>query len=278
MALWTPQRGRLRVEHNLGTIGSNTYGTAVTTDATLASTKGTAVELITATAFDAYEITVVAHGYSTTSTASDGALDILVGAATEDILIPNLLMGYCGTTTIQGMQGKHWTFPLYIPAGTRIAAQVAGNRLATVCRVGVILSGGDGAPHGRLGRKVTTYGMGTVPDGTSITPGLSGAAGSFTQITAATSEDHFAFLPSLQPNSETLVQNQTLLAAIGVGAATEEEIGQWMAQADIAENMSGWMRDRPALVDVPSGTRLAMRVSSSHSASDAFTGVIHAVS
>lgn len=277
--LWVPQKGRLLVENTGGAVAdSYRGGTAVTTHASDATAKGTVVELIASTQFDAYLITVIAVGYAAPSTATPGALDILIGSATEDVLIPNLLMGNCGYPNDgsgPGNDGKKWAFPLYVPAGSRIAAQVAGARLSTSINVTIILHGGHGLPPFRVGRKVTTYGMGTVPNGTSITTGSS-AQGSFTQITASTSEDHFAFMPSFQAN-DTVLNPTRFVVQIGVGAATEDVIGTWQYVASNLELLDGPQWPFPAFVDVPSGTRLAMRASQ-HGGLDTVNGVIHAVS
>lgn len=279
--LWVPQKGRPRMEHNYGTVGSTTYGTSVTTGGTSA-TKGTPAQVFAASAFDAYLIAINAHSYGDTNTNSAGALDILVGGATEDILIPNLLFGQAdgvaaaGTTT-HGF-GRTWLFPLYIPAGTRIAVQAAGERTSTALRVGIALYGGDGMPPFRVGRKVTTYGMGTVPNGTAITPGASGAAGSHTQMTAATSEDHFAVLPSFQVQGDSSISRSNYNVGIGVGAATEDEVAQWMFNTHANEIMVGPYPNMPHFIDIPSGTRLTMRVSNSSANDAGYGGVIHAVS
>lgn len=277
--LLLPQKGIIRCEHNTGSVGSATLGTAVTTG-TPAATKGTAVQLIASTSFDAYWITVIASDYGQTTTASAGALDILVGAATEEVLIPNLLFGYCGGGVGAAMTGpKRWDFPLYIPAGTRIAAQTAGSRIITAVDVAVYLYGGNGYPPYRTGTKVTTYGMGTVPFGTAITVGASGGEGGWTEMTSSTSEDHFAFAPSFQVTSDTSIQNRNIAIDLGVGSATEEQIMEsYWFQTSTTEMMGGPHNTMPCFQDVPSGSRLVMRASNSGTNDAGYNCVIHAVS
>jgi hypothetical protein len=267
------------MEHNTGTVGAASPGTSVTTGAA-AGTKGTAVQLIASTSFDAYWVTVLAHSYSNSATASQGCLDILTGAATEEVLIPNLLMGYCGwfapASTTCGP--KRWDFPLYIPAGTRLAAQAAGARVSTAMRVAIFLYGGDGYPAFRIGSKVVTYGV-TVPNGTTVTPGATGAEGAWTQITASTTEDHFALVPSWQVSGATVVNLRTLAVDIGLGAATEEEIAQsyWFS-TDALEAMNGPHNSMPCFQDIPSGTRLTIRASNSGANDATYNAAIHGVS
>lgn len=278
--LWTPQKGILKLDHNTGAVGANPYGTSVTTGGA-AATKGTPAQLIASTAFDTYWITILATGYGLAATDSQGALDILTGAATEEVLIPNLLMGYCSPTdSATGVGPKVWNFPLYIPAGTRIACQVAGQRISTAMRVSVFLYGGDAMPPFRVGRKVTTYGMGTVPFGTTIVPGASAAEGAWTQITASTSEDHFCVVPSFQCGTDTTLTRLMYAYDIGLGTATETEMIQsyWFAVTD-NEMMRGPENPMPAFFDIKSGSRLVARVSNS-GVNDAgnYNTVLHCVS
>lgn len=275
--LWVPQKGPVLVEHNTGTVGTITPGASVTTGAS-ASTKGTVVQLFAATSFDAYWVTVMACNYAASATASAGAMALLIGDATEDVLVSDMLFGYTGTFAAPLKGPKIWEFPLYVPAGSRLAVQAAGERVSTVFRVAIYLYGGNGLTPGRVGQKCTTYGMGTVPNGTSITMGASGAEGAYAQISAASSEDHFAFTPSFQLSADTSVANAGIAVDIGVGAATEEEIAQsyWFV-TDTGEGMGGPFPSMPCFRDVPSGTRLTMRASSS-AAADTCNGVIHAMS
>ena len=286
--LWVPQKGVVRTEHNLGAVGTVSLGTSCTTDAASSATKGTPVELIASTAFDAYWVTILATRYGNAATTSQGCLDILTGAATEDVLIPNLLMGFCGgggsTGVVLGESAKRWDFPLYIPAGTRLAAQVAGDRLNTAMSVGIILRGGSGYPPFRVGTRVTTYGITTVPAGTDVTAGYSGAQGNWTEIVASTTDDHFAFVPSFHPTDgdTTLTPVKNVFMAMGIGAATEEVMvggDSHVFRYGTGELCEGPINAFPAFQDVPSGTRLAARLSMSGATDTGQPDVaIHAVS
>lgn len=276
MPLWVPQKGRVLTESNLPAVGSATFGNAVTTGAASA-TKGTPVQLIASTSFDTWGVEIFAEGYAASSTASPGCLDILIGASTESILIADLLMGNCGGAATQQTGPKRWFFPLYIPAGSRIAAQAAGARVSTSFDVGIQLYGGTGYPPWQVGTKVTTYGIGTVPNGTTVTPGGSGAEGSWTQITASTTMDHFCLLPSWQTNDTAMTALGVINVDIGVGSATESQVGSYHYFCQATESMEGPMQALPAFCAVPSGTRLAMRASSSV-AVDTSNGAIHGVS
>lgn len=277
--LWIPQKGQIRVQHNTGAVGTTTVGTAVTTGGA-ASTKGTPAEISASTSFDSFWMTVVASAYGLTATDAQLAIDILIGAATEEVLVANLLGGGCGTMGVTTHHGcRTWNFPLYTPSGSRIAVQAAGARVSTAFQVAVYLFGGTGMPPYRVGSKVTTYGMGTVPNGTTLTVAGAGGAASFTQITASTTEDHFALFPSVQVGADTVWNAGTLNVQFGVGAATEEIVGgsYWFTK-DTGEVMDGPYPSFPTFHDVPSGTRLTLGVSHSGTNDASYNGVIHAVS
>lgn len=280
--LWIPQKGRLHQQHNTGAVGSLNIGTNVTTGAA-AGTKGAVAELIASTNFDAYLLGIHAADYGISAIACEGMLDILIGTATEEVLIANLLMGHCAGPNLAAIPasiGKWWLFPLYIPAGARISAQAAGARVSTVVRVAVHLWGGHGIPPFRVGSRVITYPTApSVPRGLAITPGASGAEGAWTQIVAATSEDHFAIVPSFQVETDTTVTQKAYALDIGVGAATEEMIaeGYWFVTGT-GEGMTGYWPDMPCFANVPSGSRLVARVSNSGTNDVAYGAMLHCVS
>lgn len=257
--LWTPTKGTTLIEQ---------ASASVTTGAS-SSTKGTAAQIIASTARDTHLLVVTVYGYALAATASQMAFDILTGAATEYVLIPNLLGGHAGVKT--------WFFPIYIPAGTRIAAQAAGARTSTACTVRVQCINFPGGPPFQVGSRVTTYGMGTVPAGTAITPGASGAEGSYAQITASTSERHFAVVPSFQVTGDTTTNLRYISLDVGVGSATEEiALEDWVCFTTANEEMGlvAW----PIWKEIPASTRLAMRASNSGTNDGAYNGALHCVS
>lgn len=281
MPLWTPQKGIVREESTYATIGGarSGSGVAVTTDSGSASTKGAVAQLIASTSFDAYMMAIEVWGYSLAVTQSEACLDILIGASTaEDPIIENLLAGQATSSGVTS--GKYWLFPVYIPAGSRLSARAAGDRLNTAMRVNVMLWGGDGSPPFRVGSKVTTYGIGTVPNGTAITPGTSGAEGGWTEIVASTSMDHFALVPSFQSRADTTMGNLTYTVEMGRGASTAEDpVGaDYVFRTTNGEEMMGAYNPFPTFVDIPSGSRLVMRVSNSGANDAGYDGAIHAIS
>lgn len=68
-------------------------------------------------------IEIIIGNTGASATASAASVDILVGGATDDILIQSLLCGYRYNQAV-----ARYMFPIHIPAGLRIAAQASTER------------------------------------------------------------------------------------------------------------------------------------------------------
>jgi hypothetical protein len=282
MPLWVPQKGILRTAHNMGPVATTSAGAVAQTHATVANTKGAPVEIFASTPFDTFWVKIIASRYSLSAAAAAGALDILVGPSVEDRLIANLLMGYAGGNSTNQICGpKMWDFPLYIPGGTRVACAVAGALLATNVVVQMFLYGGN-VPFCQAGGKVTTYGItdASVPNGTAFTPGATGVEGAWQQIVAATSEDHFALVPSFSPRAITSLNDKWCHLDIGIGAAAaEDQIAEgYQFYTQASEQCGGPWNSMPCFGPIPSGSRLSIRASL-HAALDTggYDAALHAV-
>lgn len=280
--LWTPQKGRVRIQHNMADIQSTaTAGTSATTGAS-ATTYGSPAEIFSSLNFDVYGIYLSVSQYSAAANTLQAMMNLLVGGSgSEDPIIPDLIVGYNARGAVHYGTGQRYFFPIYIPAGTRVAWQVAGGVVSTAMRIIAIAIGGDGSPPWRVGSKVTSYGVGTVPQGTAITPGASGAEGSWTQIVASTTSDHFAIMPGFQPNGDTTINNRGYALEIGRGASTAEDpihtVDYWYGTTN-AEEVIGPTPCLPAFVDIPSGSRLVMRVSNSGTNDGGYGACLYGIS
>lgn len=276
--LWVPQKGVLRVQTNDLSVGDYNTGTAVTPNAT-SSLKGSPTELIASTGFDVFLVLIGISKVASTAATRRCCVDIMAGAATEDVLIPDLLGGGAGSQASFQSAHKQWLFPVYIPAGTRLSARAASEGGATTIFVSLKLFGGNGIPPFQVGSSVTSYGIGgTLPQATAITFGASGAEGSWTQIVASTTRDHFCTVPSVQLGSDATVSMNKLSVDVGIGSATEEQIGPpYVYATTTSESMSGPYPNIPVFSPIPSGSRLVMRGSASGLV-DAYEGALHCVS
>jgi hypothetical protein len=118
------ERGLGRVE----TCGANTgtsLGTTIPGHTSVANTKGTWTELIAATSFPYRWVCLgITHTNAVATGTCSFVLDIGVGAGgSEVVVVPNLCVGV--QATIDAVPNGGRSFPLSIPAGTRVSARVS---------------------------------------------------------------------------------------------------------------------------------------------------------
>lgn len=284
--LWSPSKGLSPRVTQYQDVGAGTHPFSVTTGGT-SSTKGTPVQVTAGVGYDVHWVTVIAAGYGNGGANSKCCLDLLVGASTEEVAVANMLAGQCGGGSggLQGVGCKRWNFPLFIAANTRIALRAAGDRTSTAVQCNVFLHSFP-SPGFRTAGSVTTYGVSSVPAGTAVAAGASGAEGSWVEITSSTTNDHFAIVPSFQgPTDTTYNAVKSFIVEFAIGAAGAEEAlaggnYQFRFRYDDTERCEGpagspW----PLYTPIPAGSRLSARVSSSGTADAAAPEIaIHALS
>ena len=262
------------MQSNAPEVATNTPGAAITTGAT-ASTKGSPVEIFAATNFDVWGVSLVLSEYGSGNTSSDAMLDFLIGSSGNEVpLIPNIVCGYSPLMIRLGVQ-RFW-FPLFIPAGVRISARAAGRRTNTAMQLQVFLTGGTLSPPWAVGSRVTTYGVTSVPLGTSIVAG-NGTQGAWTEITAATSEQHIFLVPSFQATNASVLADRAISVGYGHGASGSEVLAGTVSYASSNSEQISTPGDVGAVeTRIPAGTRLVMRASTSASP-DSYNGAIHGI-
>lgn len=271
--LGVPHFGDVTTISNTGIVGATPWGTTVTSGA--ANTYGSVTELISSGSNDqdSWGISITVSESAASAATSSACFDILVGGATDDVLISSLLMGW-----VYGGPSRHYFFPVHVPAGLRVACQHANETASRAAAVAVTLYGGAPPPF-KVGSKVTTYGTkNNSARGQTVSPAASGGAASVTQLTASSTDDHFYFLPGFDPYNDTTINNRNYAIGIGVGASTEERIGTWLFSYDSGEKGTG---PQPALGKfrhVPAGTRLTLLASNSGTNDATYGGLIYAVS
>lgn len=229
---------------------SDSQGTAVTSP-TAANTKGAWVQLTSSTAADACFVVVQALtqqpssvvstsvwtaafsqafgplGGVTSSAATAVCVDIGLGSGGNEVaLISNVVAGGMGGETILPCVG-HYTFPLEIPAGTRISARAqanSGNAVAFVC-----IQAFDGTfTAGATGQAIDTYGFNTTTTfGTAIDAGVTlNTKGSWVTLAASTSYDLAGFLLAfdVQGDVTSAAGSQEFLLDVGLGVGGSERV------------------------------------------------------
>lgn len=238
------------------------YGTIVNNPTVTANTKATSfTQLIASTNFDAMyvAITVAQSGASNTDTST--LMDIAIGAAaSETVIIPNLLVGY-GSNLSNWTNGRTHFFPLYIPAGSRISARTQSVRTSGSQYVFIELWGGPRDPASAwAGSVVTDIGTNLADSGgVTVVAGNSGAEGSATAI-GTTSMAHSALVVAAQ-GVGTYTASMFYFFDIGIDTSSTS----WLVQdyVQIVMGSSEEMRwisypPLPIYAPIPSGTVLVM--------------------
>jgi hypothetical protein len=261
---------------NGGIVGSATPGTGVPANATTLL-DGAVTELISAASNtqESWGISINITGTGTSAIASQAKMSILVGGATDDVLIPDLICGYSFVS--QG--GYNYFFPVHVPGGVRIAAVMCSVRAGLTTPRALVSLYGGGQPPWRVGSRVDV--LGTEINGArglAVTPTASGGAASVTEMVASSARAYFAFLPGFQPAVDTTITPAGHVnIGIGVGAATEERIGTWWFYKDTNEDCGGPVNPMPAFRNVPAASRITMLASNSGANDSNYDGHIYAV-
>jgi hypothetical protein len=248
---------------------------------TVAHTKNpTFTQLIAATAFDATLVTVIVSSNNVAAGDSSTLLDIAIGAAaSETVIIPNMCAGWVPAEN-EAPGPRHYIFPLYIPAGSRLSARTQSIRTTGGMFVTVQLYGGPSRPDTWwCGQTVTTYGANLANSaGTLFTPGATGVEGTGVSL-GTTSAPHKALVLGVQGHSTDVAW-----AARGyhfdVGADSSStdwfEADRFYANTTTGEMMGGGHIWWPIYRPIPSGTELMVRGECSGTA-DPLTAVLHGI-
>ncbi len=237
---------------DVGTVPASTALTTVTSGG-VSGVMGAWAQLIAATASDCCWITITAQS------ASGQAFyyNLGVGSGGNEVVVCQLVFPRPagGVALAEGTL----SFPLSIPAGSRVSMQSASSVGATATTVGAWISDGaftalEGlAGSDRLG--VTTTSLSA---GVSITPATN-SKGAYGQIVASTARDYSALGVVISEN------------ASGVGSLTDISIGAGGSEIVLIPNAFHIRNTQNALmqiyyVPVPAGTRIAARGSAASGA------------
>lgn len=181
-------------------------------------------EILGNTAFDTFFMSLWVTGIGVTLLPKDTLVTIGIdhsGATTyTDVEINNLICSNAGTAPNVGV---HYRFPLFVPAGSALAAKASVNN-ATVgtARVGVRLYGKPTRPElVRAGAYVDTFGatVGT-STGTAVTSGTT-SEGTWTSLAAniTSGRNWWWWQLGMGQNDGSLTQNGVYYADLGVGTS-----------------------------------------------------------
>lgn len=236
----------------VGQVAASTLMTTVAASAT-ANTKGSWVQLVASTTDNSTSLLIQ---FNPTTSGGRFLVDIGIGAAaSEQVLVPNLHV-----SNSSGLQAA-FLLLVGVPAGTRVSARCQAATGSQSVRIGVTLGGQGALPSSPLAR-VTDYGTSTAAStGTSVDPGAStNTKGSWAQLTASTANPIRHLYLSVGDAGGTALTAGTYLFDVAVGASGSETIilpdlhVRVFSSACVVPAVFG-----PFPVDVPAGTRLAVR-------------------
>jgi hypothetical protein len=239
-------------------IGQQSTGTAAGTTLTSsgsANTKGSWTQLVASTASDIsfVQVTVILI------TSTIGLVDIGVGSAGNEVVVVNNLIVH------DNFDPTVISFPLSIPAGTRISARVQCATASNAVAIAMItydssyaqIEGAAGVDS--LGANLSTS------MGTTVT---NGQPGSWTQLTASTARDYqgiFALVDFQNKAASPANTNFPITLDIGIGAAASEIAIIPTAQMITYNSYDQFFPNAPVLytpVNIPAGTRISARLTS----------------
>jgi hypothetical protein len=229
----------------------NAAAVTVTASAT-PHTKGAWSEIIASTSSDVTLLSFVITNVNTTSTDTATLIDIGVGAAgSETVVVPDIAVG----AQLTGL----YTIPVKITSGTRIAMRsqsvVASKTLSIPIREFFAFDAGDAA------LTPTTVDVLGVNTATSEGTAMSGASGTWVEITASTAVDYSAFAIVPSSSDGNIAALTAIVYEIGVGAAGSEVSFGRVIFSTVATEQVVMRRIWPFLFgrEVPSGSRLSIR-------------------
>lgn len=250
-------------------------GTSVTP---AVGSKGSWAQLGSDLVDDAYGILVNVNSNSASAASRNSVIDIGVdesGGTSYTVRIANLLCGSVNPYNVSG-SGAWYFFPLFIPAGSAVAARAQGT-VTTAFRVGAVFLQRPTNPSMiRKGSFVETYGV-TEPAGTAITPGTT-SEGAWVQV-GTTSRRVWWWQAAIQVSSADTSWNA---GAIHVDVAVGDASNKLIVIQDMAvttttsEQMANPPLTAGVEMDVAPGTNVYMRAQHSGTL-DSYTAAAYAL-
>jgi hypothetical protein len=245
---------------SVGFVPGTSAGTVVTAGGT-AHALGAYVPLSAATPCAASGITLTIN--MPTTLVGTYLINVGVGASgSEQIIIPNLLVS-SGILDIPVV--VH--FPIKIPAGVRLAAQMRCSTAASTVTIAAVLhTAATGAPVGL--QRAVAYGAVTATSrGTLIDAGATANTkpSTWTTLIATTTESCRGLIIGLGNSIDISRGTAHWLIDVGIGAAASERalVGDYYARASVNETvLPGLSPVFP--VSIPAGSRISARCQSNN--------------
>lgn len=226
------------------------------------NTKGSWVEITSATAFEADGIIIHCYGDTiATNSLNNAVIDIGIGVAgSEKVILENLRQDY-----VRGQHNKSTGglfIPLAISSAERVAARMSADKTLVVVNIALtIVKGGFLFPSGFT--KIEALGHATATDrGTQISSSATAnTKGSWAEIVASTAKDYAGIFGYLGSAGDSGAGNERRLVDIAIGSAGSEQviIPNWFHSFENLADQNVPFLTPIFWTPIASGTRIAAR-------------------
>lgn len=250
-----------------GANAATSTGTVVTASATT-NTKGSYVELIASTAFNASGFWIRALD---PSAQGSFLIDIAIGGAgSEQVIVPNVMFGaLAGTELVLGM-----FIPINVPVGSRLSARCQSGGASLTLAVEVILLGcGIYPDHNSIGIAEAIGANTGTSQGTTLTPNATADTYSaWVELIASTAHPIRSLGFTLSTATDGTKGDTMYMTDIAIGGAGSEQVilsklpSNTFASGDymIPQTLG------PFAINIPAGSRIAARTKASGASAEGF--------
>jgi len=261
-----------------GSSNDGRVGTTVTAGASIHTT-GSWSTLIASSSAVAAGVYIKVVGVVAANVSSSMLMDIGIGAVgAENVLIPNLLVGYAGPDQTMGAQ---YFFPVAIPSGSHISARCQSVIPSDTAEVAIWLV--QDIQHLKGASSVEAIGVTSASsDGTVVTPGSDAWSTSWTNL-GSVSSDVNCLIPGLDQAGDDLSSagDDQWLLKLGYGTSAPGSGGTeidavWYFATTGNEQVRGVFPNTPIYADIPSGDNIYVNING-RLASQIKSVVVHAM-
>lgn len=268
-----------QVDNLTGTPPAAVPGTNFTAAANNAD--GTAVEVLSALAFDCHYLVVGIGGTGASGINGQCLLDVLVdraGGTSYGAFIDDLVCGFSAVPVATAGLSIWYHFPVWIPAGSALAVQARSRHTVNVTTGQVVMYayGNPSRPDAWwCGQKVESLGINAATSqGTDVTPGNTGADGAWTTIGVSTAR--YGAVQYGVNGSDGSAAALGYYWQIGVGSQRLPGSPTLYFPVDATERGARTGNVQPIWCDVPGGATWQLRATSSGSA-EVFNAAVYGV-
>jgi len=260
--LHIPSNGPCRFETNVSGTGSE-LGTSVAAGGVAHTKNATYTQLIAATGYNAFGITIALADTAAASARSNVLVDIAIGGAgSEQVIIPNLIGGNASLWSTASHGPKMYFFPIFIPAGVRLSATAQAAIASDTVRVAVWLHQFPTGPDGFIGQRVTAYGIVSgQSSGTSHSPG-NGSYAAATELVASCANPLKYMQMGFDLYDDTTGTTSRGLIRVGIGATPDYIVSElpYCESTSLESSINAYANMILSRMKfaIPSGTRLTV--------------------